>query len=126
MNHPARTAAPHPPRPDLSRSGRLVLALLVAIVAGVQLAHFATWAPAQLAECELVLDDAYFYSVLARSSWAAYLLFCVAAVWGIARAVGRRALIAIIVTCGTVLLNPRFQAYAVQGSKRRWCSCFSL
>lgn len=46
---------------------RLLLAASAAGIAGYQLLHFLTWAPEQLAMHGVLLDDAYFYSVLARN-----------------------------------------------------------
>ena len=46
---------------------RVLLALSVALLAGYQLRHFITWSPEQLTTHGLVIDDAFFYTVLARN-----------------------------------------------------------
>jgi hypothetical protein len=46
---------------------RWALALGVPLIAGLQLLHWLRWAPQKLAMHALLLDDAFFYSVLARN-----------------------------------------------------------
>lgn len=46
---------------------RLLLSISAAVIAGFQLFHFLTSRPEQLASHGILLDDAYFYSVLARN-----------------------------------------------------------
>ena len=46
---------------------RAVLATLVAVAAGVQVRHFIIWSPEELASRGMLVDDAYFYCVIARN-----------------------------------------------------------
>lgn len=46
---------------------RWALVLSISLVAGFQLLHLVTWTPYELAIHGILLDDAYFYSVLARN-----------------------------------------------------------
>ena len=46
---------------------RAVLATLVAVAAGVQVTHFIIWSPEELASRGMLVDDAYFYCVIARN-----------------------------------------------------------
>ena len=48
---------------------RAVLATLVAVAAGVQIRHFILWSSDELASRGMLVDDAYFYSVMARNFW---------------------------------------------------------
>ena len=46
---------------------RIALSAGIAAIAGFQLIHFISWSPRQLASHGLILDDAFFYSVIARN-----------------------------------------------------------
>jgi hypothetical protein len=139
---------------------RVLLALSVALLAGYQLRHFITWSPEQLATHGLVIDDAFFYTVLARNfhrfgfltldgviptngvqplwmgihillaglfpqtdglllvaraSWALYVLFALLTVWYAARGGPRAMLLATLTIGGLLLLNVRFQQMVVKG-----------
>jgi hypothetical protein len=48
---------------------RTALAGTVALIVGIQLYRFLLWSPAQLTRQGLLVDDAFFYSVLARNFW---------------------------------------------------------
>lgn len=46
---------------------RFILALIVTVLTGLQISRFVTWSPDRIASHGLFLDDAYFYSVIAKN-----------------------------------------------------------
>ncbi len=46
---------------------RVLLAVGISVIAGMQLWHYVSWTPDQLTAVGLIIDDAFFYSVIARN-----------------------------------------------------------